>query len=202
MATERLSMRKTREILRLRWLFKLSHRVVARSAGVSVGAVHQAVSRAEEAGLDWTTASELDDAALELRLYGASAVGQQRPLPDFGIMHAERKKPGVTLELLHLEYLEKHPDGYRYSQFCEHYRHWLKKRRLTMRQEHRAGEKLFIDYSSAVARPPASACRGGCAARCGGRGRTGRLPAAEVTRQRDGPGRQPGRGGAGGRAAP
>jgi transposase len=147
MATERLSMRKTREILRLRWLFKLSHRVVARSAGVSVGAVHQAVSRAEEAGLDWTTASELDDAALELRLYGASAVGQQRPLPDFGIMHAERKKPGVTLELLHLEYLEKHPDGYRYSQFCEHYRHWLKKRRLTMRQEHRAGEKLFIDYS-------------------------------------------------------
>ncbi len=56
--------------------------------------------------------------------------------------------PGVTLELLHQEYLEQHPDtGYRYTQFCEFYRQWRERRRLTMRQIHRAGEKLFVDYS-------------------------------------------------------
>jgi transposase len=48
---------------------------------------------------------------------------------------------------LHLEYLEQHPGGYLYTQFCEYYRRWLKRRRLSMRQIHRAGEKLFIDYA-------------------------------------------------------
>ncbi len=66
---------------------------------------------------------------------------------DQAHIHTERKKVGVTLELLHLEYLEQHPDGYRYTQFCEVYRRWLKERGLSMRQIHRAGEKLFIDYS-------------------------------------------------------
>src|SRR5207247_1792263 len=61
--------------------------------------------------------------------------------------HTERRKPGVTLELLHLEYLERHPDGYRYTQFCDIYRHWLRRRRLTMRQVHRGGEKGFVDYA-------------------------------------------------------
>jgi transposase len=70
-----------------------------------------------------------------------------RPLPDWGTLHAERRRVGVTLELLHLEYLAQHPDGYRYSAFCERYRRWLKDRHLSMRQEHLAGEKLFVDYS-------------------------------------------------------
>ena len=63
-------------------------------------------------------------------------------------IHRERRKPGVTLELLHLEYLEQHPDGYRYTQYCEIYRRWLKRRGLSMRQVHRPGEKLFVDYSA------------------------------------------------------
>jgi transposase len=62
-------------------------------------------------------------------------------------MHAERRRPGVTLELLHLEYLERHPDGYRYTRFCDLYRDWLGRRRLSMRQVHRAGEKCFVDYA-------------------------------------------------------
>jgi transposase len=62
-------------------------------------------------------------------------------------MHTELRRPGVTLQLLHLEYLEKHPAGYRYSQFCEHYRQWLTRQRRSMRQVHRAGEKLFVDYA-------------------------------------------------------
>lgn len=139
-------MRKTREILRQKWELGRSHRQVAESVGGSPGAVGAAVARATEAGLDWAGIQALDDDTLEARLYPSSALAA-RPLPDFALVHAERLRPCVTLELLHLEYLEQSPGGYRYTQFCEHYRVWLKKRRLSMRQEHRAGEKLFVDYS-------------------------------------------------------
>ncbi len=147
MATERLSMRKTREILRQKWQLGRTHREVAFSVATSPGAVASAIDRATDASLDWTAVCALDDGELEARLYPSSAKAAVRPLPDFAKIHAERKRPGVTLELLHLEYLEQHSGGYRYTQFCEHYRVWLAKHRLTMRQEHRAGEKLFIDYS-------------------------------------------------------
>ena len=104
MATERLSMRKIREILRHKWAVGRSHREVAASLGVSVGAVSAAEHRARAAGLDWPTVAALDDTALEARLYGATADPRRRPLPDPVYLHAERKKPGVTLELLHHEY--------------------------------------------------------------------------------------------------
>ena len=149
MATERLSMRHTREILRQKWVLRRSHREVARSLGISNGAVGTTVLRAQTAGLDWAQVEELTDPALEARLYGRPEVAGQRgrPWPDCVWIHAERRKPGVTLELLHLEYLEQHPAGYRYTQFCEIYRRWLKRRGLSMRQVHRAGEKCFVDYA-------------------------------------------------------
>lgn len=140
-------MRKTREILRQKWLLLRSHREVSDSVELSLGAVSSTIERAKAAGLDWPAAVALSDDALEAKLYPSVAAGARRALPDFAKLHTERKRPGVTLELLHLEYLEQHPDGYRYSQFCEHYRVWLKSRQLTMRQEHRAGDKLFVDYS-------------------------------------------------------
>jgi len=107
------------------------------------------VLRARAAGLDWAQVEALTDDALEGRLYGLRAVAgsRGRPWPDCAALHAERRKPGVTLELLHLEYLEQHPDGYRYTQFCEIYRRWLGRRGLSMRQVHHAGEKLFVDYA-------------------------------------------------------
>jgi len=147
MATERLSMRKIREILRHKWAVGRSHREVAASLGVSVGAVSAAEQRAREAGLDWAAVDALDDEALEARLYGTTVAERRRPLPDPAWIHTERKKPGVTLELLHHEFLEQHPDGYAYTQFCEHYRRWCQDRRLSMRQVHRAGEKLFVDFA-------------------------------------------------------
>src|SRR5580704_5443981 len=115
MATERLSMRKTREILRQKWVLKRTHRGVATSLGVSAGAVGSAIARATALKLDWAAIEALTDEQLEIKLYGASATSDARPLPNFGYIHAERKKVGVTLELLHLEYLEQHPDGYRYT---------------------------------------------------------------------------------------
>jgi len=146
MATERLSMRKTREILRQKWKLGRSHREVAASLGLSLGAVSGALARATAAGLSWDAVEALRDEAVEERLYRAKPV-TTRAAPDCEYLHAERKKASVTLELLHLEYLEKNPGGYRYTQFCEHYRQWLSRRGLTMRQEHVAGEKLFVDYS-------------------------------------------------------
>jgi transposase len=148
MATERLSMRKAKEILRLKWVLQQKHRAIAKALGISAGAVGGIVSRAKASGLSWEIVESLSEEELEPRLYGARTTGgNARPLPDPAYIHAERHKPGVTLELLYLEYLQQHPDGYRYTQFCEHYRQWLERKRLSMRQVHQAGEKLFVDYS-------------------------------------------------------
>ena len=149
MAAERLPMRTIREILRQKWQLGRSNRHVARSVGVSVGAVGGTLHRARAAGLTtWAAVHVLTDEALDAAVYRrAVGVIRPRPLPDFATIHTERRKPGVTLELLHLEYLERHADGSRYTQFCDLYRRWLKRRGLTMRQVHRAGEKSFVDYA-------------------------------------------------------
>ena len=148
MATERLSMRKTREILRLKWVLNKSHRETARSLGISAGAVGTTVSRARGAGLEWQQVEKLNDEELETRLFGAGRPTNGKwPMPDWAHIDLELRRVGVTLELLHLEYLQKHTRGYSYSRFCELYGEWRRRRRLTMRQPHRAGEKLFVDYS-------------------------------------------------------
>ena len=134
-------MRQIREILRQKWCLGQSHRAIAQSLGISSGTVGSTVLRARAAGLDWSQVEAVTDDALEARLYGRRDVAgrRDRPWPDCVALHAERRKPGVTLELLHLEYLEQHPDGYRYTQFCEIYRRWLGRRGLTMRQVHQGG---------------------------------------------------------------
>jgi transposase len=110
--------------------------------------VASVISRATAIGLTWEALEGLTDDALEARLYGPKVTGRPaRPLPDPTWIHTELRRAGVTLELLHLEYLQQHPDGYRYSAFCASYRAWVERQRLSMRQVHRAGEKLFVDYS-------------------------------------------------------
>ena len=149
MAGERLPMGTTREILRVRWLLRHSVRACANSVGVSTGVVSQTTQRAAQAGLGWEDVEDMDDLALEEALYATAATDERpaRPRPDPLSMHQELRRPGVTLELLHLEYLEEHPDGFRYTSFCEVYLQCLKRRGLTMRQLHKAGDKLFEDFS-------------------------------------------------------
>ena len=148
MATERLLMRHIREILRLKWTLRRSHRDTARSLGISAGSVASVVTRAKAMALTWDAVGTLSDEALERTLYGPKlALTVTRPGPDLVWMHTELRRPGVTLELLHLEYLAAHPDGYRYSAFCGHYRRWLAQQRTSMRQVHTAGEKTFVDYA-------------------------------------------------------
>ncbi len=152
MAQKRLSMRKIREILRLRFGCDLPYRAIARSCSVAVGTVYECVQRAEAAGLSWPLPDDLDDAALERHLY-ADVPGAEhppvpkRPLPDWAHVHAELKRKGVTRRLLWLEYREEHPDGYGYSQFCELYAAWAQKLDPILRLPHKAGERCFVDYA-------------------------------------------------------
>jgi transposase len=140
-------MRQTREILRQKMLLSRSHRAIAKSVGVSAGVVSLALARARAAGLEWHDVEALSEPELEARLYPALVAVSQRSGPDCSWIHRERHRPGVTLELLHLEYLEEHPNGLKYTAFCDRYREWLKRRGLFMRQVHAAGDKLFVDYS-------------------------------------------------------
>jgi transposase len=145
---ERLTMSKTREILRARWALGLSVREASRATSASTGVVSKTASRAQKAGLTWEAVEALSERELERRLYGESVPAQSdRAEPDPVWMHRELRRKGVTLELLHLEYLADHPTGFRYTAFCDRYRGWLSRQSVVMRQVHRAGEKCFVDYS-------------------------------------------------------
>ena len=140
-------MRKLREVLRLKHERGLSHRAIAQACAIGLGTVTLYLRRTAQSGLGWPLPAELDDAALEARLFRRPAPAANRARPDCAHIHRELKRNGVTLQLLWEEYLDVHPSGYRYTQFCEIYRQWARRLRPSMRQVHRAGEKVFIDFS-------------------------------------------------------
>ena len=82
-----------------------------------------------------------------------------RAEPDCAALHLEMRRPGVTLALLHVEFLSAHPDGLRYTAFCDRYRAWQKRQSPVMRQVHVAGDKLFVDYAGMRPRHRRSADR-------------------------------------------
>jgi transposase len=140
-------MRKIRDILRLHLGEGLSRRKVGAATGLPYTTVADHLARARAAGLGWPLPDEMDDAELEARLFVQSTrVGVPRPTPEFATVHTELRRKGVTLELLWVEYRERHPTGYQYSQFCNLYRQWQRYVDVVMRQEHRAGEKMFVDF--------------------------------------------------------
>lgn len=149
MPTERLSMRKIRDVLRLKFANGLSERVIARSLSLSNGSVHSYLQRARVAGLVWPLPDGLDDAALELLLFppAPASQAQARPTPDWALVSKEMRRRGVTLALLWEEYRAAHPDGFGYSWFCEHYGAFKSRLRPPMRQSHAAGEKVFVDFA-------------------------------------------------------
>ena len=141
-----------KDILRLKQQGDLSHERIALSLNISKGAVAKYLSLAGAAGLDWTTASELDEAALERRLLGRSTSETRVVEPDFALVHIELRRKGVTLMLLWAEYRAAHAGArtWAYTQFCGHYKAFAKSLKRSMRQHRRAGEKLFIDYAGAT----------------------------------------------------
>ena len=139
-------MRQIRNVLRLVLRDNVSRRTAALSLSVPRSSVNDLVTRALAAEITWEVANGLDDTELEARLFRPVAKEPIRPQPDFNYVKRELAKKGVTLNLLWLEYLEQHPGGYAYSQFCALYRAWRKHLGVTMRQDHKAGEKLFVDF--------------------------------------------------------
>jgi transposase len=104
---------------------------------------------AEKAGIAWPLPGDIDDGELERRLYQKveRSATQKPAMPPMEQLFKELKRKHVTLQLLWYEYKQDNPDGYQYSYFCELYHKWRKGLDISMRQEHLAGEKLFIDYA-------------------------------------------------------
>ena len=146
---ERLSMRMIREVLRLKFDCGLSDRQIAKSVGIARSSIGDYVRRFNASGLIWPLSAAVKDLDLESCLFPppAAVPVDRRPLPDWPQVHQELRRKGVTLFLLWQEYKATHPDGFQYAWFCDAYRAWLGRRDLVMRQTHRAGEKLFVDFS-------------------------------------------------------
>lgn len=149
MPAHRMNMRMIKDVLRLKFDGGLSHDRIAASLGISKGVVTKYVGLAGAAGLDWTSACDMDEGELEWRLLGKPTGTAAYAQPDYGRVHQELRRKGVTLTLLWEEYQAEFADRqtYRYTQFCEHYRAFTKRLKRSMRQIHRAGEKLFVDFA-------------------------------------------------------
>ena len=151
MPAERVSMRRVREILRLKYECDASDRAIAVAMGVERSTVRLYLDRVGAAGLSWPLPATLTEAALEALLFaplGGSQPGKRfKDEPEWTRVHHELRRPGVTLLLLWEEYRAAQPGGYGYSRWCELYRSWEGRLSPTMRQAHPAGERLFVDYA-------------------------------------------------------
>ena len=142
-------MRKIKEVLRLHYEAGLSERQIARICALGKGTVRRFLQRAEAAEVSWPLPPELDEAALEKKLFPPPPPPSAgpRPQPDYAAIHKELRKPNVTLQLLWEEYKQEHPTGYGHSRFSELYSAWARRLDLVLRQDHRAGEKMFVDHA-------------------------------------------------------
>jgi len=147
MARKRLSMRKIKEVFRLNHA-GISNRAIAKACSIGKESVREYLLRAAEAGLSWPLPAELTDDALESMLFPCVIkVGKRRSCPDWVLIHKDLRKKGVTRKLLWVEHKDEDVDFYSYSQFCELYKRWSGKLTPMMRLNHKAGEKLFVDYA-------------------------------------------------------
>src|SRR3954453_17627426 len=160
-------MRKIKEILRLHYDLGLRQDQMARSCQIGQATVHRYLERFAVTGVPWPLPTDWDNARLEQLLFanrrGRPTGPMNRPAPDFIALQSElRKHPHLTLQLLWEEYRVQQPGGYGYSRFCELYRRWQDTQDVVLRQEHRAGEKLFVDWAGA--KIPLVAAEAGAAA--------------------------------------
>jgi transposase len=153
MPKEKLSMRKIKEVIRLKWACQKSHRQIAESCLIAQSTVSDYLTRAKAAGLTWPLPPDLDEEKLDALLFAKKGgrSSEKRPEPKWEEIHAESKRKGVTLQQLWMEYKADHPGGYQYSQFCFHYRAWKQSVDPCLRQDYRAGERVFVDYCGLTA---------------------------------------------------
>jgi transposase len=150
---ERVSVRKIRELLRLRYDLKLGQVQIARSCNLGQSTVFRYLKRFEESGLSWPLPESCNDRVLEELLFARAArgvPGTRAPIEFAALKRQLQTHRHVSLQLLWEEYRASQPDGYQYSYFCELYRQWKSTQQLSLRQEHRAGEKMFVDWAGAT----------------------------------------------------
>jgi transposase len=150
MPTKRLSMRRIHRLMTLRFGAGEGTRAIARELGISHSTVREYLARIAAAGITWPLCAEMTDAALERLLFvngGVQAGARYRNEPDWAVVARELKRPGVTLMILWEEYRGVHPDGYAYSRYCQLFRAFERRLSPSMRQNHLAGDKGFVDYS-------------------------------------------------------
>ncbi len=144
-------MRRTKDVLRLRFELGLGLRQIARSCSLGIATVHDYLARAKAAGVGWPLPDDWDEQRLEAALFSAPQIrgaDLDKPVPDFAALHEQKQQHRhVTLQLLWDEYRQANPDGYSYSRFCELYQRWRGKLDVVLRQEHKAGEKMFVDWA-------------------------------------------------------
>ena len=149
MARKPLSMRKTKEILRLKHELGLSNRQIAASVHLSHVCVANYLQRASQAGLTWPLPDSITEDQLRDLLFASEkpATEAKRSLPSMAELHRQLRRKGLTLQLLWEEYRRDHPDGYAYTQFCEYYKRFRSQLEPALRQEYKAGERLFVDWA-------------------------------------------------------
>jgi transposase len=148
-------MRKIKEVLRLRFEVGLGQRQIARSCRMGLSTVLEYLERALAAGIGWPLPEGLGEEELEAKLFGKQVVQAravpQRPQPDWKAIHEQlQQHRHLTLQLVWEEYRQSHPESYRYSWFCERYQQWRRHLDVVLRQEHKAGEKMFVDWAGST----------------------------------------------------
>jgi transposase len=149
-----MSMRKTKEVLRLHFELGLRQREIARACSISQGAVHNYLKKAAAAGITWPLPEGWDEKRIEEALFGKQRPvdrSGERAVPDFPSLHQElQRHRHLTLQLAWEEYRQTNPQGYHYSRFCALYQRWRGKQNVALRQEHKPGEKGFVDWAGAT----------------------------------------------------
>jgi transposase len=143
----RIPVRKLKEAARLVLEFNLGVRPVARACSISTSTAHIYVEKLKGLGVPYAEIAAMGDDELAQRLFPYEEKTPGKALPDFAYLSKELTRKGVTLSLLHEEYKQEHPDGYGQSRFYELYAQWRKNADPVMHMAHKAGEKMFIDFS-------------------------------------------------------
>lgn len=153
MVQEKISMKKIREVLRMRYENSLSHSKIANAINIGETTVGEYLIRAKALGIKWPLPSQIDDDMLEELLYPSKPHSSiKRNLPDFHKIHKEYQQKGVTLRLLWEEYTQKYSNTLAYSRFCDLYKKWCLNHKVWMPQQHKFGEEIYVDYSGLTMR--------------------------------------------------
>jgi transposase len=150
---ERLSMRKIKDILKLRFITEISYRQISRAVSTPSSTVSDYCKRFEITKYAIDDFLEIDEDEIYKLLFPEKKKTDKpttRPLPNFEYIHKEIAKKGVTFELLWMEYKEQDPDGYALSRFKELYYNFKKKVNPTMRQTYMPAHQMFVDYSGLI----------------------------------------------------